>query len=1236
MKFRVTSLGLRRGRNALAAVAAALIVLVVLPALTPGRAPLGLMLQGIENGAVNGLLALGLVLTYRANRVINFSYGSMGALAGSVGLMLYLGQHWNWYLALVAGVAAGALLGVGTELLLCWRFQRVPRLIVMVATIGLAQVFGGIQALVPGWLGGPSFVGSLTTPLSSLHTFIRPVLFNGNDLLVFVVVITIPLALGWFLTRTDTGVAVRSLAENPDRARLVGIPWHRISMLVWIIAGALAGLTVMVNSPSQGVAPSLLAGPTLLLPALVAAVIANMESLPVAFWSATALGVINAVVGFNVTQESVTDVVLLAFVLLAMLVRRGRSGRGREEGSQWLATGVARPIPPILRRLPEVRLTRGVIALAVAAVVLLVPIFGGPGTTLEYTIALTFGLLAVSLVVLSGWGGTVSLGQFALAGAGGILAGDLIQKANLDLFQCLVLAGAAGAVLAGLVGLPALRARGEFLAVSTLALAVCTNSFFFNPTNFNSLIPGNFVRPVLFGHLDLVNGRSLYYLCLAVLVTVVLFVVGLRKARAGRVLLAVRDNPEAAAAMAVPTVRTTLGAFMLSGAIAGIAGALYVTTLRSVGQGSFDPSLSLLVFSMAVIGGLGSITGTLIGVTLVEIATYGLPQYQDLIAGAGMLVVLMVVPGGLGQLLEMGRDVLLRVVARRRGLEVPSIARRASSTPDAADSPMPAHSAAVASRPSELEQPLLTCVGVEASYGPVQILFGIDLRVQPGEVVALLGTNGAGKSTLLRAMSGLLDLGAGRITLRDQRIDGLNPETTVRRGMSLMPGGRGTFPGLTVAENLRLSAWLIRKDSTRVATARQRQLALFPVLGDRLAQRAGDLSGGEQQMLSLAMALMIEPELLLIDELSLGLAPTVVSQLLEVLRNLHAQGTTIVLVEQSINVALEIAERAVFLEKGEVRFSGASRDLLDRPDLLRSVFISGDTPMAEPGALRAARPDSVEGDEPPPSVLSIRHISKRFGGVTAANDVTFTLAEGEILGLIGHNGAGKTTLMDMISGFTRSDQGKIVFEGMDIGLLPPHQRAALGLGRTFQNAQLFPSLTVVETLSVAYERHLASRDLLAAGLRLPASLDSEAEVADEVFELIALTGLASYADNLIGELSTGTRRIVELACVVAQKPLVLLLDEPSGGVAQRETEAMGPLLLRVQQQTGCSMLVVEHDMSLLAAICDRMVALELGEVIAEGCPADVLNHQRVIDSYLGTDEATIARSDLTPVGLSAP
>jgi branched-chain amino acid transport system ATP-binding protein len=182
------------------------------------------------------------------------------------------------------------------------------------------------------------------------------------------------------------------------------------------------------------------------------------------------------------------------------------------------------------------------------------------------------------------------------------------------------------------------------------------------------------------------------------------------------------------------------------------------------------------------------------------------------------------------------------------------------------------------------------------------------------------------------------------------------------------------------------------------------------------------------------------------------------------------------------------------------------------------------------------------------------------------------------------------------------------------------------MGRSFQDALLFPTLTVFETIAVAYERHLASRDMFAAALQLPASYESELEVADVVADLIDLMGLDAYRQKLTGELSTGTRRIVDLACILAQDPKVLLLDEPSGGVAQKETEALGPLLRRVQERTGCSILIIEHDMPLLSGLCDRLVALELGGVIAEGTPTEVLNHPAVIASYLGTDEKAIARS----------
>jgi branched-chain amino acid transport system ATP-binding protein len=517
---------------------------------------------------------------------------------------------------------------------------------------------------------------------------------------------------------------------------------------------------------------------------------------------------------------------------------------------------------------------------------------------------------------------------------------------------------------------------------------------------------------------------------------------------------------------------------------------------------------------------------------------------------------------------------------------------------------------------------MLSCRGIDMAYGPVQILFGVDFDVAPGEIVALLGTNGAGKSTLLKGICGLVRPTAGTVQFKGEDITKLPADVTTHRGVSLMPGGKGVFPTLTVDENLRLASWLIRKDQDRVEAARAEVETLFPILKQRASQLAGDLSGGEQQMLALGGALMTRPELLMIDELSLGLAPTIVAQLLEVVREIHDRGTTIVIVEQSVNVALNLAERAVFMEKGEVRFTGPAQELLDRPDILRSVFISGAGGTdAAPGKARARKVDP-NGKV----LLECSGVIKRFGGITAVNDVDLQLRDGEILGLIGHNGAGKTTLMDCISGFLPIDSGRIRVRGHDVTEWAPHERARGGVARSFQDALLYPSLTVAETIAVARERHLASIDMVAAAFQLPASYESELEVAEKVDELIELMGLGAFRQKLTGELSTGSRRIVDLACILAQDPKVLMLDEPSGGVAQKETEALGPLLLRVRDQIGCAVLVIEHDMPLLRTICDRMIALELGGIIAEGPPEEVLEHPAVIESYLGTDESAINRS----------
>jgi branched-chain amino acid transport system ATP-binding protein len=469
-------------------------------------------------------------------------------------------------------------------------------------------------------------------------------------------------------------------------------------------------------------------------------------------------------------------------------------------------------------------------------------------------------------------------------------------------------------------------------------------------------------------------------------------------------------------------------------------------------------------------------------------------------------------------------------------------------------------------------------------------------------------------------------------------VTGATPQRKAADGLAMMPA-KSVFPSLSVDENLRIAAWLVRSNADEARQSLDEVHRLFPVLAQRGGQSAGDLSGGEQQMLSLGMALMTKPRMLLIDELSLGLAPTIVGRLLGVVRQLAADGMTIVIVEQSVNVALELAERAVFLEKGQVRFSGRTAELLERPDVLRSVFIAGAASLdaaEQPKAKtkprkRAAAKVEVKVDvradgEVPRPVLECQGLVKDFGGIRALDQVELTLHKGEILGLIGHNGAGKTTLFDTICGFLRPDRGHVVLGGARIDDLTAYDRAQIGLGRSFQEARLFPALTVEETIAVALERHLYSRDFIAAGLRLPASTLSELAVAERVEQLIEQLGLGRYAESLVGQLSTGTRRIVELGCVLAQNPAVLLLDEPTGGVAQKETEALGPLLRQVREETNCSMLVIEHDMPLLSGLCDRLVALELGHVIAEGRPTEVLEHPRVIESYLGTDAAATNRS----------
>ena len=521
------------------------------------------------------------------------------------------------------------------------------------------------------------------------------------------------------------------------------------------------------------------------------------------------------------------------------------------------------------------------------------------------------------------------------------------------------------------------------------------------------------------------------------------------------------------------------------------------------------------------------------------------------------------------------------------------------------------------------EADLLLIRNLDAGYGGRQVLFGVNFDVKEGEIVALLGTNGAGKSTLLKAISGVVEADRGAVILDGRDVTHAPPNEIAALGISQMPGGQGVFGGLTVQENLQLAGWTRHRDPVGRDAAMEEVLVLFPLLRERLHRPAADLSGGQQQMLALGMAFVAQPRVLLIDELSLGLAPVVVGQLLPIVQRVAQQGTAVILVEQSVNVALSVAERAYFMERGTIRFSGPTADLLGRKDLLRSVFLSG---AAEPdGTATAVRRDSATDENVAP-LLRVNEIAVAFGGNRAVNGATFDVRSHEIVGMIGPNGAGKTTIFDLVSGFVAVDSGRIELQGRDITNLGASERAAAGLGRSFQDARLFPDMTVSETLAVSLERWVNSRSALAAALRLPAVFDDEERTRLRVHELIELMNLGDYRNSFVRELSTGTRRVVDLACIAAHRPVMVLLDEPSSGIAQREVEALAPVLRRLRDEMGASLLVIEHDIPLISSISDRLVALDQGAVLTEGAPADVLGHPDVIESYLGNNAAARERS----------
>jgi ABC-type branched-subunit amino acid transport system ATPase component/ABC-type branched-subunit amino acid transport system permease subunit len=927
-------------------------------ALADGLAPFGFHLAlapallGVLSGLTYGLLAVGLVLVYRSSRIINFAQGQMGAMAVAVMGLLTHTYGVPYYLALVPALAAGGAAGGLTELAVVRRLRNAPRLMTIVATLGVGSFLTQMASVIsPGTFSGsflPAPPGLPTVQIGALD-------INQAYMAMLIFVPVTVAALTVFLRRGRTGLGIRLAAANPDAARMAGISVTSMSSVVWVLAGILSALTAVLVIPASGFSSASSFGPSLLLRALAAAVIARLYSLPAALVAGIMIGVVEQLLLYNYPNSGgITDVVFFVLILGALLVQRRPPTRDQEKGS-WASITPWRPLPASVARLPEIRIMRWGLAGAgiVLAVSLPLLVSNASATTLATIVALS--IVGLSVSIGAGLIGLLSLGQVAVAAIGAIAAYWMSQSAPFPV--ALLAAALSGAAAAVVIGAPALRLRGFLVTVTTLGFALATGNWLLSQSwafGQGGVSPRH---PYLFGQ-SLDTGRSYYYVALVVFLIALLLAWNTRRLSLGRTLLAIRDNEENARAFTIPVGRLKIQSFALAGAIAGLGGAVYLFLFDFVDATSFPAQSSIDVVAMTIIGGLGILLGSLIGAFYI----IGLPQFLPLGAAAlattqlGWLILVLYLPGGLGQGLERLRNGYAGWAAARHGLDVAAEPRHSAAPPTA-------ELAAIAERR--------------------------DIPVARGQVL-----------------------------------------------------------------------------------------------------------------------------------------------------------------------------------------------------------------------------------------LEARGLQKAFGGIRAVRDVSLTVNQGEIVGLIGPNGAGKTTTFELLGGFTKPEQGRVIFAGKDVTRLGPERRGRLGLIRSFQDAALFPTLTVTETVRLAFEPTLPT-SFTRSVLGIPGTEKERRRKADD---LIDLMGLGPYRTKRVQELSTGTRRITELACLIALSPAMLLLDEPSSGVAQRETEALAILLRRLKTQLDLTMLIIEHDIPMIMGLADRIIALNTGSVIACATPQAVQSDPLVIEAYLGNNAAAINRS----------
>ncbi len=663
--------------------------------------PAGAWVRGMVLGLLTALLAMGMALVYRANRVINFAQADLGFVPTSlaVGLIVFSGLPYlfGFGVGLVAAVALGAVV----ELAFVRRFTKASRLVLTVATIGITQLLAVLALLVPQMWDRSAASQRIPPPLDwkvTIGTFI----LSANDLIALIVAPMAMLGVAVFLGATRIGTAIRGSAERSERALMLGIPVAWLSTLVWAIAAGLSFLALFLRAGILGVPLGAALSLSSLVLALAALVIGRLRHLPTIATTAVALGVLEYGVAWNASSPLLVTPIVGAAVLIALLLQRRQHSRAdRDEAAGWRLADEVRPLQPWVARLPLVRLLRWGTATLIVVGLALIPLTLRTDQIIKASAVVVFAVIGLSLVVLSGWAGQISLGQMAFVAIGAAVSGKATITWNVDMSLSLVFGGIAGAAAALVVGLPALRLRGLYLAVTTLVFALAVNSWLLNRQFFDWVPQERIERLPLFGRIDVSSPTQYYVYTLVVLALVYAALRGVRHSRTGRAIVALRENELAAQAFSVAPVPTKLTAFTVSGFVAGIAGGLFVHLSQSFDLSSYGAGASLDVFTAAVVGGLGSLFGGVLGAVFLRGSEWFItaPEWRLLSSALGVLAVLLIIPGGLASLVIKIRD---RYVSLVLPDPTPDDLPSSPVLPD--PTPEDLESTAVLTDPNDLEQ----------------------------------------------------------------------------------------------------------------------------------------------------------------------------------------------------------------------------------------------------------------------------------------------------------------------------------------------------------------------------------------------------------------------------------------------------------------------------------------------------------------------------------------------------